>query len=53
MAGFDTLGGQSGKLRIEVLTQRAHSRAPENCCHSTTVSLPTDIEDLRPVLDKK
>lgn len=46
-AGFDALGGERGELRIEVLTQRADPRVPENRCHTATVSLPSDIEDVR------
>lgn len=47
MTGFDPLGGERGELPIEVLAQSAYPRVPENRCHSTTVSLSTDKEDLR------
>jgi len=47
MTGFDPLGGERGELRIEILAQSAYPRVPENRCHSTTVSLPSDNEDLR------
>lgn len=50
MAGLDTLGGERGELPIEILTQSAHPRVPENRCHTTTVSLPSDIEDLNDLL---
>ena len=46
MAGLDTPGSERGQLRIEVLTQSAH-RELKSRCHSTTVSLPSDIDDLR------
>ena len=47
MTGFDPLGGERSELPIEVLAQSAYPRVPENRCHSTTVSLSTDKEDLR------
>ena len=47
LAGFDALGGKRGELCIEVLAQGADPRVSENRCHTATVSLSSDIEDLR------
>lgn len=48
LAGFDdAVVSECGQLRIEVLAGGAHPRVPEDRCHTTTVSLPADIEDLR------
>ena len=53
MAGFDPPGGQSGELRIEILAQRTPLRVPEIRRHNSTVSLPSDIEDLRHAVSDK
>lgn len=34
MVRIDPLGGERRELRIEVLTQSAHPRVPEDRCHS-------------------
>jgi hypothetical protein len=50
MAGFDALGGECSELDIEVLAGGANPCVSENRCHASTVSLPSDSEDLRHAL---
>ena len=44
---LDALGGECDQLHSEVLARGAYPRVPKGPCHTATVSLPCDIEDLR------
>jgi hypothetical protein len=44
---FNASPCERGELSTEVLAHGAHTGVPENLRHITTVSLSSDIEDLR------